>query len=289
MSPASKKTKGRRQPGVDLEAELGELYGRALEEFTAYRDEIVKRLRESGERKQAAAVARLKKPSLSAWAVNQAVRDNPKAAKRLIDAGEQLEAAQDAVLRGSDRAGLRAAMAEEQGAVEAITDAAGAALEAAGRASATTLDRVRKTLRAVAGNDGVGGELAQGRVTNDREAVGFGVASAMPTPRRRSDSKPDAKRRPDPKAGSEAKRRSTGAAEKKRRQATAEKKRRQAGGRAVKNAQAKLDAASKRVAAAQTRLDCARATLDQASAKLDTAERERGQREDELAAAKDAF
>ncbi len=280
MSPASKKTKGRRQPGVDLEAELGELYGRALDEFTPYRDEIVKRLRESGERKQAAAVARLKKPSLSAWAVNQAVRDNPKAAKRLIDAGEQLEAAQDAVLRGSDRAGLRAAMAEEQGAVEAITDAAGAALEAAGRASATTLDRVRKTLRAVAGNDGVGGELAQGRVTNDREAVGFGVASAMPTPRRRSDSKPDAKRRPDPKAGSEAKRRSTGAAEKKRRQAAA---------RAVKNAQAKLDAASKRVAAAQTRLDRARATLDQAGAKLDTAERERGQREDELAAAKDAF
>ena len=264
---------------MDLEAELGELYGRPLDQFISHRDQLVKRLRESGARAEATEVGRLKKPSIAAWAVNQAVRDDAKAAKRLIGAAEQLEVAQAAIMRGADRAGLRAAMSEEQEAVEAIAGAAAAALRASGSASATTLDRVRKTLRAVAGDPDLATELSRGRVTSDHEAVGFGAAVAMPAPARRSGSKTDSKRSPDSKAGSDAERRSAAAAEKKRRQAAE---------RAVKSAEAKLAAASKRVEAAQTKLDRAVAALEDAQDKLEAAERERRQRADDLAAAKDA-
>ena len=279
MGPPVKKTKRPAGQKVDLEAELGELYGRPLDQFISHRDQLVKRLRESGERAEATEVGRLRKPSISAWAVNQAVRDDARAAKRLIGAAERLEAAQAAIMRGADRTGLRAAMSEEQEAVEAITDAAAAALEASGSGGGATLDRVRKTLRAVAGDPDLAAELSRGRVTSDHEAVGFGAAVAMPAPARRSNSKTDSKRSSDSKAGSEAKRQSAAAEEKKRRQAAE---------RAVKSAEAKLAAASKRVEAAQTKRDRVATALEDAQDKLEAAERERGQRVDDLVAAKDA-
>ena len=96
MSPPVKKTKRPAGQRVDLEAELGELYARPLDQFISHRDELVKRLRDSGARAEATEVGRLRKPSVAAWAVNQAVRDDAKAAKRLIGAAEQLEAAQAA-------------------------------------------------------------------------------------------------------------------------------------------------------------------------------------------------
>src|SRR5919202_1156757 len=89
-----------------------DLYGLALDAFVPDRDALAKRLRADGDRAAADEVKALRKPSVAAWAVNQAVRSQPKAARALWDAGDALIAAQDDLLAGrGDAAGLPAASA----------------------------------------------------------------------------------------------------------------------------------------------------------------------------------
>ena len=59
--------------------ETARLYGLPLDEFTAERDAVAKRLRADGEREEAARIKKLRKPSVPAWAVNQAARADAKA------------------------------------------------------------------------------------------------------------------------------------------------------------------------------------------------------------------
>jgi hypothetical protein len=76
------------------------LYGVALDEFVPARDALARELRDEGRRGEAAAVKALAKPSVAAWAVNQAVRTQRGAARELWRAGDDLAAAQAAVLEG---------------------------------------------------------------------------------------------------------------------------------------------------------------------------------------------
>ena len=178
------------------DSEIDGLFELPLDEFTAARDALAKRLRAEGERESAAAVKALRKPNLPAWAINRAVRAEPKAAARLLDAGEQLAAAQQEVVEGGDRARLREATKEHNAAVEALLDAVGAQQDAAGRGGAQARDRARETLRAAAIDEELRGELARGRVVRDREPVGFGGAVPA-TPKRGA--KADDRRRRDAK------------------------------------------------------------------------------------------
>ncbi|MEA2251918.1 MAG: hypothetical protein QOG70_2160, partial [Solirubrobacteraceae bacterium] len=101
------------------------LYGVALDEFVPARDALARELRDEGRRGEAAAVKALAKPSVAAWAVNQAVRTQRGAARELWRAGDDLAAAQAAVLEGrGSGADLRAAGERERKAVEALVGAA---------------------------------------------------------------------------------------------------------------------------------------------------------------------
>ena len=60
-----------------------DLYGLPLDAFVPERDALAKRLRAEGRRDEAAEVKALRKPSVAAWAVNQAVRSQPRAARAL--------------------------------------------------------------------------------------------------------------------------------------------------------------------------------------------------------------
>src|SRR3954452_599693 len=92
-----------------------DLYGLPLDAFVPERDALAKRLRADKRREEADEVKALRKPSVAAWAVNQAVRSQPKAARALWDAGDALVAAQDDLLSGrGDAAGLRAAAEGER-------------------------------------------------------------------------------------------------------------------------------------------------------------------------------
>src|SRR5512133_4011094 len=129
---------------------IDRLYGLALDAFVGERDALAKELRAAGRRDEAAAVKKLGKPSVAAWAVNQALRTQGKAARELWQAGDALAAAQDAILAGEGSgADLRAATERERAAVEPLVDAARGLLTASGGdLSETTIERVRQTLQA---------------------------------------------------------------------------------------------------------------------------------------------
>ena len=113
---------------TDLDAELDRLYAADLEAFVAERAELVRTLKRDGRKAEAAQVQELRKPSLAVWTVNRLVRVKRKDVERLLAAGESLEAAQTALVRGGDQAAFAAARDREQKALRQLRQAAGAVL-----------------------------------------------------------------------------------------------------------------------------------------------------------------
>jgi hypothetical protein len=168
---------------------IDRLYGLPLDAFVGERDALAKELRSGGQRDEAAEVKALKKPSVAAWAVNQALRTQKKAAGKLWQAGDALAAAQDAILAGKGSgADLRAASERERAAVEPLVDAARGLLNASGGdLSEATIERVRETLHAGAIDPEARDEVASGRVVRERAPQGLfgGGVAAAPEPRAR--------------------------------------------------------------------------------------------------------
>jgi hypothetical protein len=153
--------------------EVDQLYGLPLEEFTGARNELSKRLGDSELKK-------LKKPSVSAWAVNQLARTREVDVRRLLRAGEQLEEAQKDAVRGGDQAPFEKARREERDAVRTLRTAAAELLRSGGHpASDATLERVARTLRAGAASEEGRQALREGRLTEDLESTGFEAFAAL--------------------------------------------------------------------------------------------------------------
>src|SRR3954454_14536674 len=168
-----------------------DLYGLPLEQFVPERDALAKRLRAEKRRAEADEIKALRKPSVAAWAVNQAVRSQPKAARALWDAGDALVAAQEDLLAGrGDAAGLRAAAEGERAALDALLDAARGLLTGEGRdLGEGTIERVRETLHAAAIEPSAREDVAAGRATREQAHAGlgaFGEVSARPSAPRRA-------------------------------------------------------------------------------------------------------
>jgi hypothetical protein len=157
---------------------LDRLYGADRDDFVSERNALAKELHSEGKREEAEEVRRLKKPSISVWALNQGVRSDPKAAKKVLSAADRMESAQADALKGKGGK-LRAAHEGEQEAVDGML----AAVQAASgeKLSGATLDRVRETLRSIAGNEERRAEFEAGRVTSDHRVAGFaGELAAVP-------------------------------------------------------------------------------------------------------------
>ena len=162
-----------------------DLYALPVEEFTKARDELAKELRKAGKKEAADEVKSLRKPSVSAWAVNQAVRRRPQEAKALVKAGDELRKAQRGVVSGRDPAQLREANSAHRRLVEELTDEARAALEERGAAAAGTVTRVAQTLRA-ASIDKEASKASDGRdARRGRRAGGIRAAARRGSVRRR--------------------------------------------------------------------------------------------------------
>jgi len=148
-----------------------ELFGLAPEEFVAARDQLARRLRREGDPEAARRVKALRRPPLSAWAVNQLARGREPALDQLLAAGERLRAAR----AGGDAAALPAAARAEREAVADLVAAALARLRDAGRPTTdATRDRVAATLHAAAASPEAADLVRQGRLTADLDPSGFG-------------------------------------------------------------------------------------------------------------------
>jgi hypothetical protein len=154
-----------------------ELFGLPPEEFVAARDELARRLRREGDAEAARRVRALRRPPLSAWAVNQLARGQDPAIDPLLAAGQRLRAAQRAALAGGDAAELRAAAKAEREAVADLVTAALARLREAGHPTTdATRDRVAATLHAAAASPEAADLVRHGRLTADLDPSGFGAA-----------------------------------------------------------------------------------------------------------------
>ena len=161
---------------ADEESELDNLYAAPLDQFVKVRNEIAARLKKDGDEAAAARVAALKKPSVSAWTVNQLARSGSLDLQRLIKAGEALELAQSRAMSGEDSSGFEEARRDEAAAISLLRSAA---REVLGAASPAVLDRIVSTLRAGVATPEGRTLLKQGRLTEDLEPSGFGSFAGM--------------------------------------------------------------------------------------------------------------
>lgn len=161
------------------ETELDRLYAAPLEEFTKLRNEIAALARKEGNEEAATRIGVLRKPSASAWVVNQISRSSQTDLQRLINSGEALEEAQRQSVSGKGASAFEAARKDESEAVRLIR---GAVKKLSPTVSASILDRVINSMRAGAASDEGRGLLRKGRLTEDLEPPGFGVFADTPAP-----------------------------------------------------------------------------------------------------------
>ncbi|MFP5299054.1 MAG: hypothetical protein ACLGHL_08715, partial [Actinomycetota bacterium] len=157
----------RRRKRVGALTEPGwDLYGLSLKEFTAARNDLAKRLRAEGDTEGAKRVKALKKPKLSAWAVNQLVRRYPQDVGALIAMTESVGTA-------TDPHRMREASAQRQGAIAQLVDRAEELLVDEGHATgATTRQEIVQTLQATS-EDGARSEALAGMLTEPLAPTGF--------------------------------------------------------------------------------------------------------------------
>jgi hypothetical protein len=266
-----------------LEDVAGRLYGLPLEDFTRERDAAARELRKAKERDAADAVAKLPKPSQGSWAANMLAREHRDLVDALLDAVDDLRAAQEEAVAGKGAAALRDAAAAERAAVEALVDAAKDLKPAGRKPSAQTLERLRTTLHAAATDDDVRAALDQGRLVEDASGAGAwglvagGDAPALtprrerktPAPRKKGEDREAAAReRKEREERLAAEREQRAQLEAELREARAERRSRE---RELERAEKAAERAAKRLEDALAAAEEAREHADEARADLDTA------------------
>ncbi len=149
------------------------LYQVPPEQFVAERTRLVKESKDAGERDQAAALGRLRRPAAPAWALARIAADDPDAVDELLAANSRLRDA----MAGGGRVGgerFRQASDERLRVVARLTDRAGKVLEEAGiSAGRPVLERIETTLMATATDDAGADLLRRGVLDHDLAAGGF--------------------------------------------------------------------------------------------------------------------
>jgi chromosome segregation ATPase len=179
----------------ELDDRLAPLYRDPPEEFVRNRDALAKQLREEGDRDAAARVKKLRRPSQAAWLINRVSADEPERARGLVEAADNLVAAQQRMLdEGGDARELRTAAADERDRIEEMVAAARRVANDHPRpVSASVIDKVAQTLQAVGSHPELRDQLLRGRVEVDHRAATMGLpstAALQPTkPRARTESR----------------------------------------------------------------------------------------------------
>jgi hypothetical protein len=154
---------------------LDRLYGLPLDQFTQARNQLATELHKAGKREQADEVKSLRKPSLSAWAVNQLARAERLQIRSLVTSAERLRKAQASLIRGGSADELHAAVDRQREVVGALLERATEILRSAGHpATEATLERIRETLTAVAADEEGARLVQEGRLEQDLDPAGFG-------------------------------------------------------------------------------------------------------------------
>ena len=174
---------------------VAELYSSDPDAFTERRGDLAARARAAGEASAAKAIAGLRKPTRSAWAVNQVVRADPSVPSRLAALGDELRAAEEAL----DGATIRELSVARRQLIDALV---AQALAASGQhpPSAALREEVTATFAAALADPQLIAQMAAGTLVRVERRAGVGsgavpVLSVAPSP---------AARRPAPATGATA-------------------------------------------------------------------------------------
>lgn len=144
------------------------LFELAPEKFTAERDRIARDLKKQGDDDAAAEVKALKKPSITAYALNLVARRHSDLVDGLLEADEKLRTARS-------RTDMDTAKGARQQAISSITGKAVSLLEEQDRpVTSQVRERLTETLLAVATDDAARERLKAGRLLKEAEGGGFG-------------------------------------------------------------------------------------------------------------------
>jgi hypothetical protein len=167
---------------VDLDPIAGDLYGLRPGEFTAARDARAAEARRDGDKELAAAIKKLKRPSVSAWLANLLVRQRPDEVQRLLTLGEGLRQAQQQ-LAGEQ---LRALSQQRHQVVAALVQEAASLASAEGQPVSPAAQReLQETLEAALSDPAAAEAFGAGRLTTALSYSGLGTQGleSAPAPR----------------------------------------------------------------------------------------------------------
>jgi hypothetical protein len=245
-----------------------DLYALDPGDFVAARTALAKRLRADGEKDEAARVAKLRRPSTAAAALNRAAREHTDLLEAALTAGQELRSATEAALAG-DASQLRGATTAERAATDRFLAAASGYLSGGGAAASP---RLAATLRAAVMDDAVADELRRGVLSADHEAAPFGFATGMdlaapaatpPAPtKRKATGRRSAEERDATAAAERAERERVAEEERKRFE---ERRRRAEQEREVERLERSADRLARRADEAEAAADAARAEADAAA------------------------
>ena len=270
---------------IDLEATLTEVYHGPLEEFVSRRDAVVKQLRAAKRREDADRAKALRKPSRTAWILDNIVHEDPVVL-------EQLSAAISAAQRAQSGADLRAAMDNVRA---AIRDVASAGARVAIRAGQPIdAGALVTAVHAVIGETSAFSDLRAGRLVDVPDGGGLDilaaitisvpasppVASATPSPPATAPAVPEP---PNVEPNAEASARAAKEAE----AAIAARADLQSAEASLANARERSERANRLLRETQAKLDAAEQAMlrAQAEAQAQRADCERAQREADAATA----
>ncbi|ORI17104.1 hypothetical protein BJD99_02045 [Rhodococcus sp. 1163] len=175
---------------TELDNTASELCAVDPQGFVAARTAAVAAAKESGNRKLAAAIGKLRKPTTVAWMVNLLVREEPEDIAELFDIGNSLREAQRRSL-ADELKELSAARAQS---IRALTRRAVEIAREHGHPSTENAAReVGQTLGAALADPEIGARVQAGRVVTAESYSGFGpaVLTLAPEPENTAEEPPE--------------------------------------------------------------------------------------------------
>ncbi|WP_067683998.1 hypothetical protein [Nocardia miyunensis] len=164
---------------MTLDQVVAELYGLPPAEFVAARTERARQARDAGDKALAAAIGKLRRPTVAAWALNLLSREASDDVRALLEVGDALRDAQ----RRLSAEQLRALTPQRQKVVNALTRKATEL--AAGRGQRLTepvLRDIGASLHAALADQSVADRLLAGTLTAAATYEGFGLAALTAVP-----------------------------------------------------------------------------------------------------------
>lgn len=157
----------------ELDEAAGELYALHPDKFVAARDEKVKAARAAGAASLARELARLRRPTRSAWLVNALWRDQHEVMEELFELADEFRAA---LAQGAGK-GIHELTAQRRAIEGALMQRAQALAHGAGvKASGDLLREAQETLGAALSSPAVAAEVRTGRLVKPVSYAGFGGA-----------------------------------------------------------------------------------------------------------------